>query len=87
MPEMTRSSIPEDDPIRTMLPHLQPLEKDQVGEGMEMVFSRVTITCTCCDVYAFSCAVIIRPVVEKKDHRVVALLLVRGGSLCYSTCP
>ena len=32
MPEMAKMSIPEDDPIRTLMPNLQPLEKDQVGE-------------------------------------------------------
>ena len=31
MPEMTKSSIPEDDPIRSLMPNLQPMDKDQVG--------------------------------------------------------
>ena len=37
MPEMTKSSIPEDDPIRSLMPNLQPLDKDQVGRYLSEV--------------------------------------------------
>lgn len=31
-PEVSKLTIPEDDPIRIFLPKLEPLDKDQVGE-------------------------------------------------------
>lgn len=46
MPEMTKSSIPEDDPIRSLMPNLQPLEKDQVGKCLEALLLP-TSSCIC----------------------------------------
>ena len=56
MPEMRKTSIPEGDPIRTLLPDLQPLGPDQVGEWMDdkinYVLCQIWLPCYCS---LFSC--------------------------------
>ena len=36
MPEMTKTSIPEGDPIRSLMPKLQPMDREQVGKCQEV---------------------------------------------------
>ena len=69
---MSKLTIPEDDPIRTFLPELQPLDKQQIGEFS----SKLNLNPFISEILTLSSLVLINPIVEKKQHRVIALLLV-----------